>query len=78
MLKIGVMMGAVVRLTGYERWVCAMRRFRVGAPHMRVGGGCILAVICVKIVQFEWNKVLVCLVRVPRSSWDSLVGNVCL
>ena len=67
-LKIGGRHGAVVRLTGYERWVRGIRRFRARAQHMSVGGGCFLAVIRVKVVQFEWNKVLVCLVRVSRSS----------
>ena len=38
-LKIGVMVRAVVRLTGYERRVRGMRRFRARAQHMRVGGG---------------------------------------
>ena len=38
-LKIGVMMGAVVLLKWCKRWVCTLHRFRVVAPHMRVGGG---------------------------------------
>ena len=37
-LKIGGRHGAVVLLTGYERWVRGIRRFRARAQHMSVGG----------------------------------------